>query len=205
MGSQRFLDTVGVGTPVSVVTVRTREATDDDVQAIAGLWEELRGRGGRVGPFGPPASAVSIRERLDSLRSDPMHRVMVAEVEGDVAGLAVLSRLPVTPISDVESIQISFMHVRDDRRRRGVGRAIVGAATQFATEVGADYVTVGVFPGARESNRFFARLGFSPLVMRRAIATTTLQRRLSGDLDRADRLRRLRRGHRSGLNARSDM
>jgi len=180
---------------VSVVTVRVREATDDDVLAIAELWEALRGQGGRIGPFGPPASAVSIRERLESLRADPAHRVVVAEVDGDVAGLAVLSRLPVTPISDVESIQISFMHVKDDRRRRGVGRAIVSAATEFATEVGADYVTVGVFPGARDSNRFFARLGFSPLVMRRAIATTALQRRLSGELERSERRRRMRRLH----------
>ena len=180
---------------MSVAGVRVREATDDDVLAIAELWEELRGQGGRVGPFGPPASAVSIRERLESLQADPMHRVVVAEVDGDVAGLAVLSRLPVTPISDVESVQISFMHVKDERRRRGVGRAIVGAATEFASDVGADYVTVGVFPGARESNRFFARLGFSPLVMRRAIATTALQRRLSNDLERAERRRRLRRSH----------
>jgi GNAT superfamily N-acetyltransferase len=180
---------------VSVGGVLVREATDDDVLAIAGLWEEMRGKGGRVGPFGPPASAVSIRERLGSLRSDPSHRVIVAEVDGDVAGLAVLSRLPVTPISDVESVQISFMHVRDDRRRRGVGRAIVSAATEFAADVGVDYVTVGVFPGARESNRFFARLGFSPLVMRRAIATTALQKKLSADLDRAERRRRMRRLH----------
>lgn len=180
---------------MSAVTVRTRVATVDDVHAIVDLWDEMRGQGGRVGPFGPPASAVAIRERLELLRADPSHRVIVAEIDGDVVGLAVLSRLPVTPISDVESVQISFMHVRDDRRRRGVGRAIVSAATEFAVEVSADYVTVGVFPGARESNRFFARLGFSPLVMRRAIATTALQKRLSGELDRAQRLRRLR-GHR---------
>jgi GNAT superfamily N-acetyltransferase len=101
----------------------------------------------------------------------------------------------VTPISDVEAVQISFMHVRDDRRRRGVGRAIVSAAAEFAAEVGCDYVSVGVFPGARESNRFFARLGFSPLVMRRAIATTALKRRLAGELQRSERRRRLRRGY----------
>jgi predicted N-acetyltransferase YhbS len=178
---------------VSVVTVRTREATENDVLAIGQLWDELRGLGGKVGPFGPPASAVAIRERLEKLRSDPAHRVIVSEVDDEVVGLAVLSRLPVTPISDVESVQISFMHVRDDRRRRGVGRAIVGAATEFAAESGADYVTVGVFPGARESNRFFARLGFSPLVTRRAIATTALQKRLASELGRSERRRRLRR------------
>jgi GNAT superfamily N-acetyltransferase len=175
-----------------VVTVRTREATETDVLAIGELWGELKVRAGKVGPFGPPASAVPIRERLSALRADPTHRVVVAEIDDQVAGLAVLSLLPVTPISDVESVQISFMHVRDDRRRRGVGRAIVGAAAAFAGEVGADYVTVGVFPGARESNRFFARLGFSPLVVRRAISTSTLQRRLSGDIERADRRRRRR-------------
>lgn len=178
---------------VPAVTVRTREATDPDVGSIAELWDELRGQGGRVGPFGPPSTAVAIRARLEALRADVTHRVIVAEIDETVVGMAVLSRLPVTPISDVESVQISFMHVRDDRRRRGVGRAIVSAATQFAADAGAEYVTVEVFPGARESNRFFARLGFSPLVVRRAIATTALQKRLTGELGRAERLRRLRR------------
>ena len=175
-----------------MATVTTREATEADVLAIGELWDELRVRAGRVGPFGPPASAVSIRERLSALPTYPGHRVFVAEIDREVVGLAVLSRLPVTPISDVESVQISFLHVKDDRRRRGVGRAIVGAAAEFAGDVGAEYVTVGVFPGARESNRFFARLGFSPLVVRRATSTSALQRRLGADLERSERRRRLR-------------
>lgn len=178
-----------------MATVSTREATESDVLAIGELWDELRVRAGRVGPFGPPASSVSIRERVAALRTDPLHRVVVAQIDEEIVGLAVLSQAPVTPISDVESVQISFMHVKDDRRRRGVGRAIVGAAAEFAGDVGAEYVTVGVFPGSREGNRFFARLGFSPLVMRRAIATSALQHKLSGDLERAERRRRLRRSH----------
>lgn len=177
---------------VSAVSVRTREATHDDVLAIGELWDELRRHGGRVGPFGPPASADAIRERIDSMRDDAAHRVVVAVIDEVVVGLAVLSRVPLTPISDVESVQISFMHVRDDRRRRGVGRAIVSAAAEFAADITADYVSVGVFPGARDSNRFFARLGFSPLVTRRAIATPALKKRLSGELERAERRRRLR-------------
>ncbi len=180
---------------VSAVIVGTRVATEHDVLAIGELWDELRRHGGRVGPFGPPASAVAIRERLDALRADPSHRVIVAEIDGTVVGLAVLSRMPLTPISDADTVQISFMHVKDDRRRRGVGRAIVSAAAEFASDVGSDYVSVGVFPAARESNRFFARLGFSPLVMRRAIATTALKRRLAGELQRAERRRRLRRSY----------
>ena len=180
---------------MQTVTVLTREATHDDVLAIGELWDELRRHAGRVGPFGPPASQDAIRERIETLRGDAAHRVVVAEIDKTIVGLAVLSRTPVTPISDVESVQISFLHVRDDRRRRGVGRAIVSAAAEFATDVGADFVAVGVFPGARDSNRFFARLGFSPLVMRRAIATPALKKRLAGELGRAERRRRLRRSY----------
>jgi predicted N-acetyltransferase YhbS len=179
---------------VPVVTVRTRQAADADLVAVVDLWDELRGSGGRLGPFGPPASTAAVQERLSALGRDPAHRVTVAEIDDKVVGLAVLSRLPITPISEVESIQISFMHVSNDRRRRGVGRAIVEAAATFATEVGAEYVTVGVFPGSRDTNRYFARLGFTPLVVRRAIATSLLQRRLAGESGVREVLTRRRRG-----------
>ena len=184
-----------------VVTVRTREATDADLSAVVDLWDDLRVSGGHLGPFGPPASASAVRERLTQLGQDSAHRVILAEIDDDIVGLAVLSRLPITPISDIESIQISFMHVRNDRRRRGVGRAIVESASAFAADVGADYVTVGVFPGSRDTNRYFARLGFSPLVVRRATATAALQRRLSGDAGVRDILSRRRRGRESRRDA----
>ena len=180
-----------------VVTVRTREATDADLSAVVDLWDELRVSGGHLGPFGPPASASAVRERLTQLGQDSAHRVILAEIDDEIVGLAVLSRLPITPISDIESIQISFMHVRNDRRRRGVGRAIVESASAFATDVGADYVTVGVFPGSRDTNRYFARLGFSPLVVRRAIATSLLQRKLMSQDGVRDVLARRRLGRRA--------
>ncbi len=148
---------------MSAVTVRTREATHDDVLAIGELWDELRRHGGRVGPFGPPASAVAIRERLEALRHDPAHRVVVAEIDEVVVGLAVLSRMPLTPISDVETVQISFMHVRDDRRRRGVGRAIVSAAAAFAADAAVDYVSVGVFPGCAREQQVLRPAGLQPI------------------------------------------
>ena len=183
-----------------VVTVRTREATDEDLSAIVDLWDELRSLGGRLGPFGPPASLSSVRERLTELKNDSNHRVVLAEVDDEIVGLAVLRRSPITPISDVESVQISFMHVRNDRRRRGVGRAIVESAALFAHDVGADYVTVGVFPGSRETNRYFARLGFSPLVVRRAVATSILERHLAGDDSVREMLTRRRLGRRTRLS-----
>jgi len=184
---------------VSVVSVRTRQAEDADLPAVVDLWDELRESGGRLGPLGPPASKTAVQERLAGLGQDPAHRVILAELDAVVVGLAVLSRVPITPISDVESVQISFMHVSNARRRRGVGRAIVEAALAFATEIGADYVTVGVFPGSRDTNRYFARLGFTPLVVRRATSTAALTRRLASDSGVRDVLTRRRRRHQQEL------
>lgn len=174
-------------------TVRTRVATDADLTSVVGLWDALREGSERLGPFGPPTTSQELGSRLLTLAHDANHRVVIAEVEEDVVGVAVLSLLPITPISDVQSVQISYLHVRHDRRRRGVGGAIVEAALAFAMDSGADYVTVGVFPGSRDTNRYFARLGFRPLVVRRAISTPSLQRRLSGDSTTRDLLTLRRR------------
>ena len=84
--------------------------------------------------------------------------------------------------------------------RIGAGRALVAAAVGYADERGMDHVIVGVSTTGREANRFFARLGFAPLVVRRIAVVSALRRTLGlTDLvaeGRADAVRRrsLRRG-----------
>ena len=155
-----------------------RPARSSDLDAVATLWGELRGSGARWGPYAPPSTLDGLSERLSRIAESPDHELMVAEFEGEPVGVAVLSVLPMNPLTDERTLQISFMHVRDDRRRRGVGRALVAAAAQRAQESRLEYVTVAVFPNARDSNRFFARLGFSPFSVRRAVPLATLQRKL---------------------------
>ncbi|MDX6202593.1 MAG: hypothetical protein QOJ83_2093, partial [Frankiales bacterium] len=53
-----------------------------------------------------------------------------------------------------------------------------GAVT-WAEEVGADEIVASVLPSLREANRFYARLGFAPLVMRRVVPVSTLRRNLA--------------------------
>jgi ribosomal protein S18 acetylase RimI-like enzyme len=91
----------------------------------------------------------------------------------------VLVAEPVSPLADDLAVQIAYLHVRDGSRRRGAGRALVAAAAELAGELGAEYVTVATLPHARESQRYFARLGFGPLVVRRAALTSALQLRLA--------------------------
>jgi len=70
------------------------------------------------------------------------------------------------------------VHVSRGARHRGAGKALVTAAAQFAEDRGADAVSVSVYPQARDSQRFYARLGFAPLVVRRVAPLSVLRRRL---------------------------
>ena len=79
-------------------------------------------------------------------------------------------------------MQIDYLHVRPAYHRRGAGRALVAAAAAFCEEIGAEHVVVNVFPQVREANRFYAKLGFSPLVVRTGRASvSTLRRTLAAD------------------------
>lgn len=160
--------------------VRVRDAEQSDLAMLPEWWDDIRSSIARRGPLAPPVLDDRLRDRIVGLHDDPRHRLLVVEADGRPVGLAILSREPLSPVLEAETVQIAFMHVRDGARRRGAGRALVTAAADFATELGAEFVTVAAQPQARDANRFFARLGFSPVVVRRAVATSTLQRRLAG-------------------------
>jgi ribosomal protein S18 acetylase RimI-like enzyme len=71
---------------------------------------------------------------------------------------------------------VHYLHVREGKRRRGVGKALLAAAASFAEEVGAEHLITSVLPQLRETNRFYARLGFSPVVIRRSVPVSVLRR-----------------------------
>lgn len=167
--------------PRALSTPLVREARTADLEAVARLWEEMRAGASRWGPQSPPTTLDALRSRLSTLADSTDHRVLVAEVDAEPVGVAVLSLAAMNVLTDERSVQLSFMHVRDDSRRKGVGRALVEAAAQWAQDERTEFVSVAVFPHARESNRFFARLGFSPYSFRRAIPTLALQRKLAGE------------------------
>ena len=100
-------------------------------------------------------------------------------------------------------VQIDYLYVRAAFHRRGVGKALVTAATAYAEEIGSEHVCVNVLPQVREANRFYAKIGFTPLVVRRVASVATLRRSLG--LDPADSKRRagLLARRRSALHGRA--
>lgn len=160
--------------------VLVREAQPEDLPALLAMWDELRELGGRLERAMPTPDRDAVLERLRQVEADPRSRALVAVVGAEVAGLVVLTATPFAPLFDSRAVHAHYLHVRDGFRRRGVGKALLAAAVGFADEVGAEHVLTSVLPQMRDTQRFYARLGFAPVMVRRSVPVSVLRRRLCG-------------------------
>jgi len=164
-------------TPIAV-----RPATADDLPGLMVLQAEMREALGRR----VPRSLDPVRgaeEHFLAALSDPDVRLLAAiDPEGAVLGMAHLSVGVPTALMDNRVVHASLVHVLRSARSRGVGHALLAAAAAFGDEVGADHVSVDVYPQHRESQRFYVRMGFSPLVVRRIAPLPVLKRKLGAHI-----------------------
>jgi GNAT superfamily N-acetyltransferase len=175
------------------------------------LWQELRESGGRTARENLNVAVDDAAERLAAALDDETCRVVVAAGDhGDIQGMAVLCVTSLGPLSQLHAVQLNHVVVAKGHRKRGVGHALVAAAAAYAEETGAEQVIVGVSPTLREANRFYARLGFTPAVVRRVAPLAVLRRRLSApehpvaaleELTRKRLIARPRRGARRRLTS----
>lgn len=160
--------------------VRVRDATFDDLPALIRLGEELRDPAGARGAR-PPAAAghPGLATRYEAALADPARRLVLAVTEEDeVLGMALLTIASTSALIDLSAVQMSHVVVASRHQRRGAGKALVAAAAAYADDVGVDRVVVSVQPGLRDAHRFYARLGFAPLVVRRVAPVAVLRRHL---------------------------
>ena len=168
-------------------TLRVRPAVEADLPALLALADELRdqllaGDGHRS--RGVDSTSARYLEALGDRRR---HLVVVVDGPADaeeVLGMALLTVAPANALLDHLAVHMNHAVVADRHRRRGAGRALVAAAAAFAEERGVDQLVVSVHPGSREANRFFARLGFAPLTVRRSAPVAAVRRKLAGAQDR---------------------
>ncbi len=174
--------------PRSAITVR--EAQPQDAAALLDLWADLfrHTTPERVGvPTLADAQASLARSVME-----PDRRVVVAEVPvtgptgragagATVVGVALLRRLPITPLHVEETVHLSHLQVHPDFLGHGVGRALVAAAAAWAEESSADMVVASVSATDREANRFLARLGLAQLATLRGGTVKALRARLPAE------------------------
>jgi ribosomal protein S18 acetylase RimI-like enzyme len=165
---------------VSRFRVRVRTASSDDVDELVALVGSMTDlglvRGRRVARSWPDG----FRIQCERVLADPEHRVVVAVDETSaVVGAAVFAADTAGGLLDPPSVYVSHLLVAPAHRKRGAGRALVSAAAGYAEELGVDSVVVAVAPTTRDANRFFARLGFAPQVIRRIAPVAGLRRALA--------------------------
>jgi ribosomal protein S18 acetylase RimI-like enzyme len=184
--------------------VRVRPATVDDLAALLGFADELRDQplpvvDGKRSRALPATARDTLESRFRDALSDPDRHLVVAVGDDDQPlGMALFTLGPTNALLDLPALHISHVVVGDGNRRRGAGKALVAAAAGYADERGLDQVVVSVNPGSREANRFFARLGFAPVVVRRVASVSMIRRRLgtasARPVDHVVRLRPRRTG-----------
>lgn len=160
-------------------TVSVREARLDDFPTMMQMWDELREQTSRVERVGPEPSSDEVFARLLAITADPSSRALVAAVGPELVGMTILTAAPSTPLCDQVAVHVHYLYVRESCRRRGAGKALLAAAAAFAEAVDAEHVTTSAPPQMRDTHRFYARLGFAPVVVRRSVPVGVLRRQLA--------------------------
>lgn len=167
--------------------LRVRPATAQDVPALLAFGDELRDAllpslseaGSR--PRGTPAGARAVLEQryLEAIVDPGRHLVVVVNEAEEPLGMALFTLGCANALLDLPAVHMSHAVVADRHKRRGAGKALVSAAASYAEAHGLDQLVVSVPPGSRDANRFFARLGFAPLAVRRVAPVAAVRRRLA--------------------------
>lgn len=131
-----------------------RAAKVPDAEAVHALASELAEALGDS-----PPKPAAVRERLGELLEAPGAGLLVAEVEGEVVGVVSYWIKPDLAHGD-SVVEIPMLAVSEGYRRGGVGRALLAAVTERASEADAALVELVATPSNVAAREFYRSLGF---------------------------------------------
>jgi GNAT superfamily N-acetyltransferase len=134
-----------VSSPAPTPFARPAEAAD--VPAMARLLEQL----------GYPCSEEQLKARLGF--GPPDRRVLVAELDGDVVGLAVLELLHPLHLAVPEGV-LTALVTDANARHRGVARVLLADVSRRARQAGAQRLTLRCHRRRDDAHAFYRALGF---------------------------------------------
>ena len=146
---------------------RVRAATTKDLDRVAALWTAITLHHRGLDPVFRmrPDGDGELGELIRATARDPDAQIFVYDDEGDLPGMCIVrvDRSPPIMIED-ERAEITDVGVREDARRRGIGRRLVEAALDWVRAGGVDRVEVQVAKGNTEGQAFWRALGFGDLM-----------------------------------------
>ena len=179
--------------------VHVRPAAPGDVDSLVAVAAMIDLARGRYSPRPPTVEhRVPLEDRFAEIINDRERAILVAidDASTEVVGFAAVRDDDLATIVHTPVLHVSHLIVAPKYRKRGVARALLSAVVVLAEERGVDHVLATAATGARDANRYLARLGFAPLVIRRVAPTSVLRRSL-GMAEAPDKLaiaRRIRAG-----------
>jgi GNAT superfamily N-acetyltransferase len=136
-----------------------RDAGVDDVSTIVGMYaDDVLGRDRE--DFSDPLPGYYF-EAFRDIETDPRHRLVVAELDGEVVGTLQLSFLPHLVLRGGERAQIEAVRVRAHKRGAGVGEALLRWAIDESTRRGCRLIQLTTNAEREDARRFYERLGFA--------------------------------------------
>ena len=159
--------------------VTVRDATARDASALSALWDELFVRPGAdaVGLTSEITVAQAVARGGDAAET----RILVAEVEGEVAGCVFLRACVVSPVHSDHAVHLSHLQVDPRFTRHDVGSSLVEAALCWAEQQGIGTLLAATGGNDREANRFMARLGLGQVAVLRGSSVASLRAKMPHD------------------------
>jgi diamine N-acetyltransferase len=152
-----------------------REATEADYPGLCAVFAEVHALHCAALPqiFRAPDGPTLPAEFVAEIITDPGAALLVAEHDTQIVGLLIvkLHEAPDRPVlAPRRYAMIHDLAVRSERRRAGVGRALMECAQQWARAQGVSEVELTVWEFNIAAIRFYESLGYATLSRKMSIA-----------------------------------
>ena len=137
--------------------VTIRPAHPDDAGAVAGLLA-----GGSIRADEDPGHPAPYRAAIEEIAAHPPGAVLVAEVDGAVAGVCQLIVFRHIQERGGLCAEIESVHVAEPQRGKGIGSVLLAAAVERARAAGCYRVQLTSNKARPDAHRFYLRHGFEP-------------------------------------------
>jgi GNAT superfamily N-acetyltransferase len=149
--------------------IAIREAMLSDYARLASLSDEVHALHAAAHPtiFRQVERGKSLAKGwFDELLSNDATTIQIAEVEGIIAGFAIVEVVDAPPVEILVPARTAFvqsMVVTETRRGQGIGRALIEAAKVWSRAKGATALELTVWEFNQPARTFYERLGFTSL------------------------------------------
>ena len=113
-----------------------------------------------LGQLGYPSTAQQVENRVANMATESGQHILVAELGGDVVGLATVHIRHVIS-SDAPIARIASVVVTDSVRSQGIGGRLIEAVEQIAREAGCERIEVTSATRRTRAHEFYLRRGYA--------------------------------------------